>query len=83
MIYPDFFDGKPWDNDAFPPRNDKEKQELQDFFGGVANLGDRLEQLTQLADQLRKEGATFIGTIGFCWVCFLLSSNFTILTEHS
>ncbi|KAG8748636.1 hypothetical protein FRC10_000027 [Ceratobasidium sp. 414] len=67
VVYPDFFDGKPWPNEAFPPRNDEEGKKLQQFFGETANLDNRLTQLTLMADQLRTEGAKFVGTIGFCW----------------
>jgi dienelactone hydrolase len=91
VIYPDFFEGKPWDNEAFPPRNgesnhrdsqrgiylllfltDEEQAGLQAFFGAAANLSERLPQMTTLADQLRAEGAKFVGTIGFCWVSLLV-----------
>ncbi|KAF8610073.1 alpha/beta-hydrolase [Ceratobasidium sp. AG-I] len=67
VVYPDFFEGKPFDLDKFPPKDKEEEKELQAFFGGVANLSDRLVQLKTLADQLHKDGYTFVGTVGFCW----------------
>ncbi len=35
MIMPDFFGGKPWPVDDFPPKSDESKQKLQEFFGGM------------------------------------------------
>ncbi|KAG9100397.1 hypothetical protein FRC06_004173 [Ceratobasidium sp. 370] len=67
VVYPDFFDDQPWPNEAFPPRNEEEGKKLQQFFGEAANLDNRLAELTTLADQLRTEGAKFVGTVGFCW----------------
>ncbi|KAH7340511.1 alpha/beta-hydrolase [Rhizoctonia solani] len=67
VIYPDFFDGKPWDNNDFPPKTDESKQKLQEFFGGVAKVEERVKNVGELADQLRADGAKFVGAIGFCW----------------
>ncbi|ELU44470.1 DLH domain-containing protein [Rhizoctonia solani AG-1 IA] len=70
VIYPDFLDGKPWDANNFPPQTDEDKQKLQDFFGGVANVGERVKDVGDLADKLKADGAKFVGTIGFCWVSY-------------
>jgi hypothetical protein len=70
VIYPDFLDGKPWDNNNFPPKTDEDKQKLQEFFGGVANVGERVKNVVALAEKLKADGAKFVGTIGFCWVSF-------------
>jgi len=35
VIMPDFFRGKPWPVDDFPPKSDESKQKLQDFFGST------------------------------------------------
>ncbi|KAG9122574.1 hypothetical protein FRC07_000988 [Ceratobasidium sp. 392] len=67
VVYPDFFDDKPWPNEAFPPRNEEEGKKLQEFFGTTANLKDCVEQMGKTADKLRSEGAKHVGTIGFCW----------------
>ncbi|CEL52172.1 putative AIM2 family protein C30D10,14 OS=Schizosaccharomyces pombe (strain 972 / ATCC 24843) GN=SPBC30D10.14 PE=3 SV=1 [Rhizoctonia solani AG-1 IB] len=67
VIYPDFLDGKPWDNNNFPPKTDEDKQKLQEFFGGVANVGERVKNVVALAEKLKADGAKFVGTIGFCW----------------
>ncbi|KAF8758458.1 Dienelactone hydrolase family [Rhizoctonia solani] len=57
----------PWDANNFPPQTDEDKQKLQDFFGGVANVGERVKDVGDLADKLKADGAKFVGTIGFCW----------------
>ncbi|CAE6363749.1 unnamed protein product [Rhizoctonia solani] len=67
VIYPDFFDGQPWDSNNFPPKTDESKQKLQEFFGGIANVTERVKNVGELADQLRADGAKFVGTVGFCW----------------
>ncbi|QRW00076.1 dienelactone hydrolase family protein [Ceratobasidium sp. AG-Ba] len=67
VVYPDFFDGKPWPNEAFPPRNEEEGKKLQTFFGETANLDNRVAELNETAELLKKEGAKHVGTIGFCW----------------
>ncbi|CUA72478.1 putative AIM2 family protein C30D10,14 [Schizosaccharomyces pombe 972h-] [Rhizoctonia solani] len=67
VIYPDFLDGQPWDHTDFPPKSDQSKKKFQEFLAGVASVTERVKNVGELADQLRADGAKFVGTVGFCW----------------
>jgi dienelactone hydrolase len=68
VVMPDFFaPSDPWPLDKFPPGTDEEKKKLQEFFGGPANPAKSVEKLQKVAKQLRADGATKVGTFGFCW----------------
>lgn len=68
VYMPDFFEkGEPWPVDQFPPKTDEEKQKLQDFFGGIANPKENSAKLVAFGETLKKDGAKFVGTFGFCW----------------
>lgn len=64
---PDFFDGKPYDLTKFPPKSDEEKNDLQAFFGGIANPPANVEKLTKFGHYLKENGAKKVGIYGFCW----------------
>ncbi|KAG8931189.1 hypothetical protein FRC02_003085 [Tulasnella sp. 418] len=68
VLMPDFFRGKPFPADKYPPKTDEEKEELQKFFKGVADLKERLPELVAIGEQLKKDGVKKIGTLGVCWV---------------
>jgi dienelactone hydrolase len=75
IVMPDFFEpADPWPVDNFPPKTDEDKKKLQEFFGGPANPSKSVDKLKNVAEQLRKDGATKVGTFGFCWVRSSMSS---------
>lgn len=71
VIMPDFLKGQPWPVDKFPPESVADKAALQVFFGTTANPAFTLPYITAVGAELKKEGATKIGILGFCWVWVL------------
>jgi len=67
VIMPDLLMGKPWPVEKFPPESLADKAALQAFFGTTANPVLTLPYITALGLELKKEGATKIGVLGFCW----------------
>jgi len=65
---PDFFgEGKAFKAEDFPPKTEKTKQDLQDFFGGAGNPPVNAAKLVDFANVLKGEGFKKIGVIGYCW----------------
>ncbi|ORZ39818.1 Alpha/Beta hydrolase protein [Catenaria anguillulae PL171] len=66
LVMPDFWLGKPWSLEKFPPQKD-----LNEFSSWVKSAGDFNTKVKPLieaaATQLRSEGATKVGLIGLCW----------------
>ena len=65
---PDFFEpADPFPASKFPPSTDEDKNALQQFFGGPANIQKAVPKLTTVGEQLRKDGAKNVAAYGFCW----------------
>lgn len=67
VIMPDFFRGKPFPQDFYPPNTDEKKNALQEFFGGAGDFGARKPELEAIAAELKKNGAAKLGMVGHCW----------------
>ncbi|EST07675.1 Dienelactone hydrolase [Kalmanozyma brasiliensis GHG001] len=67
VIMPDFFRGKPFPQTSYPPDTDEKKQEFQNFFGNAGDFKARKPELEAIADELKKDGASKVGLVGFCW----------------
>lgn len=66
-MMPDFFKGKPFPVDKYPPQGAAQQAELQLFFGTTANPLLTLPYVKVIGEELKKEGVVKIGTLGFCW----------------
>ncbi|PWN48565.1 alpha/beta-hydrolase [Violaceomyces palustris] len=67
LVMPDFFRGKPFPQEYYPP-DTKEKQEaLQKFFGEAGDFGARKPELEAVANELKSKGASKVGLLGYCW----------------
>ena len=65
---PDFFgEGKAFGIENFPPKNDQDKKDLQDFFGGPASPPATAARLVDFANVLKSEGFKKLGAHGYCW----------------
>ncbi|KAJ3575922.1 hypothetical protein NP233_g796 [Leucocoprinus birnbaumii] len=68
IYMPDFFEpDHPFPIEKFPPKTPEAKQELQDFFGGVASPPKNIEKLVTFGKALKSAGAKQVGVYGFCW----------------
>lgn len=67
VLMPDFLMGKPWPADRFPPQTKIEEAQLQLYFGTTANPLLTIPYINRIAEELKKEGATKVGVLGFCW----------------
>ncbi|KAG6812066.1 hypothetical protein H0H92_004597 [Tricholoma furcatifolium] len=68
VYMPDFFEPHgPFPIDNFPPKTEKEKHDLQNFFGGTASPPAAIKKLTEFGQTLKSSGAKHIGVYGFCW----------------
>jgi len=68
VYMPDFFEpDPPFPSENFPPKTDEQKKKLQDFFGGTAEPGKAIKNLTEFGKTLRDDGAKNVGAYGFCW----------------
>lgn len=68
VFMPDFFgEGNAFPIEKYPPPDDKAKQEIQDFFGGVASPALAIDGLVKFATVLKGDGYKKIGAIGYCW----------------
>lgn len=72
VYMPDFFDPKgSYPIERFPPKNDQDKHDLQDFFGGTASPSVAIQKLTNFGMALRADGARNVAAYGFCWGIYL------------
>ncbi|KAG6891405.1 hypothetical protein C0992_007629 [Termitomyces sp. T32_za158] len=68
VYMPDFFEPKgPYPIEKFPPKNDQDKRDLQEFFGGTASPSVAIQKLTEFGTALRTNGAKNVAAYGFCW----------------
>ncbi|KAG6837888.1 hypothetical protein H0H93_013041 [Arthromyces matolae] len=68
VFMPDFFEpNAAFPAEKYPPKSDKDKTDLQDFFGGVANPAAAIEKLNNFGNVLKSTGAKNIAVYGFCW----------------
>ncbi|GAK63557.1 dienelactone hydrolase family protein [Moesziomyces antarcticus] len=67
VVLPDFFRGKPFPQEYYPPNTDEKKQALQDFFGAAGDFQARKPDLDAVVADLQKDGASKLGLMGFCW----------------
>ncbi|KXN81106.1 hypothetical protein AN958_06060 [Leucoagaricus sp. SymC.cos] len=68
VYMPDFFEpDHPFPIGKFPPKAPEEKQELRDFFGGVASPPKNIKKLSRFGSALKSSGAQKVGVYGFCW----------------
>ncbi|GLB36509.1 putative dienelactone hydrolase family protein [Lyophyllum shimeji] len=68
VYMPDFFEpDAPFPAEKFPPKTDKDKADLQAFFGGPASPPKAIEKLTTFGRFLKTDGAKTLGAYGFCW----------------
>ncbi|PFH54747.1 hypothetical protein AMATHDRAFT_135249 [Amanita thiersii Skay4041] len=68
VYMPDFFEpDPPFPAENFPPKSDKDKAELQAFFGTTANPSAAVTKLTAFARDLKTLGRKRISAYGFCW----------------
>lgn len=67
VVMPDFFRGKPFPQEYYPPNTDEKKAAFQSFFGAAGDFGARKPDLEAVADELKKDGAAKLGLTGFCW----------------
>nr|XP_019010459.1 uncharacterized protein I206_04928 [Kwoniella pini CBS 10737]OCF49240.1 hypothetical protein I206_04928 [Kwoniella pini CBS 10737] len=61
IYMPDVFKGK-----AFPKDRDGDKEELKKFFSGTAKLDDRLPEVLNFAQTLKKDHKR-VSILGYCW----------------
>ena len=66
MVFPDFFRGKPYPLEKFPPSNEQEQKELGQFFATVAAPPARIPELLSVSNELRGKHEK-LGLVGFCW----------------
>ncbi|KAG8931188.1 hypothetical protein FRC02_003084 [Tulasnella sp. 418] len=67
VVMPDWFRGKPMDLRHFPPLTDENKKAIGDFFGDIGRTDKRLPELYAVAEQLKKDGAKKVASVGQCW----------------
>jgi len=65
VIMPDFFRGKPFPQENFPP---KDRQIIMDFVSTTGSWDKVVRQdMVQLFQHYQSQGVKKIGTFGFCW----------------
>jgi dienelactone hydrolase len=68
VYMPDFFEpDHPFPIEKFPPKTPEAKQELQNFFGTVANPPKNIKKLVAFGEALASTGTRKVGVYGFCW----------------
>eukprot|EP00760_Papus_ankaliazontas_P033025 PhM_4_TR6142/c0_g1_i1/m.1657 len=65
VIMPDFFQGKPWPLEPWPPAEGFGG--LTAWIGEVANYGTLKPIFVETVEYLKAHGATAIAGLGFCW----------------
>jgi len=87
VYMPDFFEPKePFPTSRHPPKDDADKQALQDFFGpdGAANPRANIQKLLKFAETLKADGFKSVGAYGFCWgakICISAGTEGTPLSS--
>ncbi|TIA74922.1 hypothetical protein E3P91_00688 [Wallemia ichthyophaga] len=66
VVLPDFFRGKPFPLEKFPPGNEADQSELGKFFSTVAAPPARIPELINISGELRAKHDK-VGLVGFCW----------------
>ncbi|KAF9650733.1 dienelactone hydrolase [Thelephora ganbajun] len=68
VFMPDFFgEGNAFGLEKIPPRNERDRRDLQSFIGGIANPPAAAVKLVEFANVLKGEGFKKIGALGYCW----------------
>jgi len=69
VIMPDFSHGKPYDSNRYlnPPEGVNVVGEVVKEFFDPSYMQQRLDEIKAVAEELRKEGKTFVGCHGLCW----------------
>jgi len=76
VVIPDFFRGKPFPSEKFPPfesplkhgpTTDEDKKQFQDFFSDAGRPDLRLPELLRVAAWVKAAGAPSVGVYGLCW----------------
>ena len=69
VYMPDFFEpDQAFPIESFPPKSDKDKEDLQIFFGTTAKPSVAITKLKNFGEHLKTAGnANRIGVYGFCW----------------
>ncbi|TKY87114.1 hypothetical protein EX895_003791 [Sporisorium graminicola] len=67
VVMPDFFRGKPYPQEQYPPNTDEKKAAFQNFFGNAGDFSARKPDLEAVAEELKKDGAAKLGVSGYCW----------------
>jgi len=69
VVMPDFAHGKPYDKERFtnPPPDVKPYEEVGRTFFDPIFFDERVNEVKEVAKQLKSEGKTFVGAIGLCW----------------
>jgi dienelactone hydrolase len=64
---PDFFRGKPFPHEDFPPSNEEKQKDLQDFFGTQGDFAARKPDIDAIIRAIQESGGKKLGLLGFCW----------------
>lgn len=67
IFMPDFFGENVFNIKKFPPKNEQEKQDLQNFFGTIATPDAIATKLVDFAEVLKGDGFKKIGALGYCF----------------
>jgi len=69
VVMPDFAHGEPYSSERFlnPPEGADVGAEVRKEFFDPSYMQERLNEIKAVAQELRKEGKTFVGCIGLCW----------------
>jgi hypothetical protein len=68
IYMPDFFNGAPFSRDRFPPKTEKDKKDIQAFFGDPARPDINAEKLKVFVKTLKEEGTyKKVAAYGYCW----------------
>jgi dienelactone hydrolase len=67
VVMPDFFHGKPWPTDNFPPKEGFDGDEWKSFVGRITNWDAVKNDIETGIKVLKDGGADSIGAIGMCW----------------
>ncbi|KAF4711207.1 hypothetical protein FOZ63_032500 [Perkinsus olseni] len=87
VVAPDFFHGKPWPAEKYPPNTPALQKEIGEWLGGAAAPTSHVEPARAVAKYMIKDrGVKKLGTIGHCWgakVGVLMGTNPPELRAHA